>query len=85
MILNGGEFDGRRYLKPETVELMHTNVLEPGVNVTLYSPDTTGLGFGMDFAIVAGSGRGEDLARRRRASTGAARSAPGSGSIRSTT
>ena len=31
---------------------MHTSVLEPGVNVTLYSPDTTGLGFGMDFAIV---------------------------------
>src|ERR1700722_12213345 len=52
MIANGGEFEGRRYLKPETVELMHTNVLEPGVNVTLYSPDTRGLGFGMDFAIV---------------------------------
>ena len=31
---------------------MHTSVLEPGVNVTLYSPDTVGLGFGMDFAIV---------------------------------
>jgi CubicO group peptidase (beta-lactamase class C family) len=52
MILNGGEFAGRRYLKPSTVALMHTNVLEPGVNVTLYSPDTRGLGFGMDFAIV---------------------------------
>jgi CubicO group peptidase (beta-lactamase class C family) len=52
MILNGGEFEGRRYLRAATVELMHTNVLEPGVNVTLYSPDTRGLGFGMDFAIV---------------------------------
>jgi CubicO group peptidase (beta-lactamase class C family) len=52
MIANGGEFEGRRYLKPATVELMHTNVLEPGVNVTLYFPDTVGLGFGMDFAIV---------------------------------
>jgi CubicO group peptidase (beta-lactamase class C family) len=52
MILNGGEFGGRRYLKASTVELMHTNVLEPGVNVTLYSPETRGLGFGMDFAIV---------------------------------
>jgi len=52
MIANGGEFEGRRYLKPATVEVMHTNVLEPGVNVTLYSPDTRGLGFGMDFAIV---------------------------------
>jgi CubicO group peptidase (beta-lactamase class C family) len=52
MILNGGEFAGRRYLKASTVELMHTNVLEPGVNVTLYSPNTVGLGFGMDFAII---------------------------------
>ncbi|MDB5453733.1 MAG: hypothetical protein JWO33_2311 [Caulobacteraceae bacterium] len=52
MILNGGQFGGRRYLKPETVKLMHTNVLNPGVNVTLYSPETRGLGFGVDFAIV---------------------------------
>ena len=52
MIANGGEFEGRRYLHASTVKLMHTNVLEPGVNVTLYSPDTRGLGFGMDFAIV---------------------------------
>jgi CubicO group peptidase (beta-lactamase class C family) len=52
MILNGGELAARRYLKPETVKLMHTSVLESGVNVTLYSPDTKGLGFGMDFAIV---------------------------------
>ncbi len=52
MILNGGEAGGRRLLKAETVQLMHTSVLEPGVNVTLYSPETRGLGFGMDFAIV---------------------------------
>jgi CubicO group peptidase (beta-lactamase class C family) len=52
MILNGGEFQGKRLLKPETVKIMHTNVLEPGVDVTLYSPNTRGLGFGMDFAIV---------------------------------
>ena len=52
MILNGGEFKGKRILKPETVQLMHINVLEPGVNVTLYSPETRGLGFGMDFAII---------------------------------
>jgi len=52
MILNGGEFEGRRYLRAATVDLMHTSVLEPGVNVTLYSPETRGLGFGMDFAIV---------------------------------
>jgi CubicO group peptidase (beta-lactamase class C family) len=52
MILNGGEFQGKRLLKADTVKLMHTNVLEPGVDVTLYSPNTRGLGFGMDFAIV---------------------------------
>jgi CubicO group peptidase (beta-lactamase class C family) len=52
MILNRGEFGGRRYLRPETVDMMHASVLEPGVNVTLYSPETVGLGFGMDFAIV---------------------------------
>jgi CubicO group peptidase (beta-lactamase class C family) len=52
MIANGGQFGGKRYLKADTVKLMHTNVLNPGVNVTLYSPDTKGLGFGMDFAIV---------------------------------
>ena len=52
MILNGGQSGGKRYLKPETVKLAHTNVLNPGVNVTLYSPDTRGLGFGLDYAIV---------------------------------
>jgi CubicO group peptidase (beta-lactamase class C family) len=51
MVLNGGEF-GKRILRASTVALMHTNVLEPGVNVTLYSPRTRGLGFGMDFAII---------------------------------
>jgi CubicO group peptidase (beta-lactamase class C family) len=52
MMLNSGEFGGRRYLRASTVELMRTSVLEPGVNVTLYSPETRGLGFGMDFAMV---------------------------------
>ncbi|KAF2674330.1 beta-lactamase/transpeptidase-like protein [Microthyrium microscopicum] len=52
MLLNGGEMDGQRYLKTSTVELMHKSVLEPGVNVTLYSPHTRGLGFGMDFAVI---------------------------------
>ena len=52
MILNRGELDGKRYLKPETVDLMHVSVLESDVNVTLYSPEMRGLGFGMDFAII---------------------------------
>lgn len=50
-LLNGGELDGARVLKPETVKLMRTDVLGPnGV------PDGMGLlgkgvGFGMDFAV----------------------------------
>jgi CubicO group peptidase (beta-lactamase class C family) len=52
MVLNGGTFQGRRFLGTDTVKLMHTNMLEPGVEVTLISPFARGLGFGLDFAIV---------------------------------
>jgi CubicO group peptidase (beta-lactamase class C family) len=52
MILNGGEFEGKRYLKASTVELMHTNVLEPGVHLKLHLRELSGLGFGLGFAIV---------------------------------
>ena len=51
-LLNGGEIDRRRILKPETVRLMRTNVLNPGAKVDLYGPSQDGIGFGMDFAIV---------------------------------
>jgi len=49
---NGGELDGQRILKSDTVELMRTNVLKPGVKVDLYGPSMEGVGFGMDFAII---------------------------------
>jgi CubicO group peptidase (beta-lactamase class C family) len=52
MILNGGEFEGKRYLKASTVEMMHTSVLEPGVRLRLYRHDINGLGFGLGYAIV---------------------------------
>jgi CubicO group peptidase (beta-lactamase class C family) len=54
MLLNGGEANGKRFLKKSTVELMRTNVLEPGVKVDLYGPNSAqeGVGFGLDFAIV---------------------------------
>jgi len=54
MLLNGGEANGKRLLKKSTVELMRTNVLEPGVKVDLYGPNSAqeGVGFGLDFAIV---------------------------------
>jgi CubicO group peptidase (beta-lactamase class C family) len=52
MLLNGGELDGTRMLKPATVELMRTNVLSDGVLVDLYGPKENGIGFGLDFAVV---------------------------------
>lgn len=51
-VLNGGELDGKRILKADTIKLMRTNVLQPGVKVDLYGPNQEGIGFGMDFAIV---------------------------------
>ncbi len=54
MVLDGGEASGKRLLKTSTVELMRTNVLEPGVTVDLYGPtyNIEGIGFGLDFAII---------------------------------
>ena len=54
MFLNGGEANGKRLIKKSTVELMRTNVLEPGVVVDLYGPtyNIDGIGFGLDFAII---------------------------------
>jgi CubicO group peptidase (beta-lactamase class C family) len=52
MLLNGGEANGKRFLRASTVELMRTNVLEEGVQVDLSGPREEGIGFGMDFAIV---------------------------------
>jgi CubicO group peptidase (beta-lactamase class C family) len=52
MILNGGEFEGKRYLKASTVEMMHTNVLEPDVKVRILRRELKGLSFGLGFAIV---------------------------------
>jgi CubicO group peptidase (beta-lactamase class C family) len=46
MLLNGGELDGVRLLSPKTVELMHTNMIAPGLNVFGLEA-----GFGLDFAI----------------------------------
>ena len=50
-LLNGGDLDGARILKPDTVKLMRKSVLRPGVGVDLYGPVQKGVGFGMDFAV----------------------------------
>jgi CubicO group peptidase (beta-lactamase class C family) len=52
MMLNGGEANGKRFLKASTVELMRTNVLAEGVKVNTFGPAQPGIGFGLDFAIV---------------------------------
>lgn len=56
MLLNGGEFEGRRYLKKATVDMMRTNVLsdqvlnsKSGIGQAQFSPAQ---GFGYDFAVV---------------------------------
>ena len=52
MLLNGGEANGKRFLKASTVELMRTNVLAEGVKVEAAGVGQPGIGFGLDFAIV---------------------------------
>ena len=54
MLLNGGQANGKRFLKASTVELMRANVLADGVKVDLYGPtyNIEGIGFGLDFAII---------------------------------
>ncbi|MEM6899506.1 MAG: serine hydrolase domain-containing protein [Pseudomonadota bacterium] len=56
MLLNGGELDGARILKPETIALMRTNVLTDGIMLSsdgANQGDTRpGIGFGLDFGII---------------------------------
>lgn len=56
MLANGGELDGARVLRPETVALLSRNVLAEGVSVDLAGDSETeatpGIGFGLDFAVV---------------------------------
>ena len=53
MMLNGGTLDGRRYLKPETVTLMTSDLVPPETNIArdyYYSPSGDS-GFGLGFAV----------------------------------
>ena len=51
MLLNGGELDGARILKPETVRLMATNHLPATVRDSSFLPGKGQVGFGIDFAV----------------------------------
>jgi CubicO group peptidase (beta-lactamase class C family) len=51
MLLNGGELDGVRVLKPSTVRLMSTDHLDPRVKERGFLPGKGSVGFGVDFAV----------------------------------
>jgi CubicO group peptidase (beta-lactamase class C family) len=51
MLLNRGELDGVRMVKPSTVKLMSTNELDPEIKERLFLPTKGSVGFGMDFAV----------------------------------
>lgn len=59
MLLNGGELEGARILKPETVTLMRTNALSDAIMNSSEPPFNTarGRGFGLDFAVVLDSAK----------------------------
>jgi CubicO group peptidase (beta-lactamase class C family) len=50
MLLNGGTFEGRRYLRPETIALMASDHLHGIARDRLYYPGETS-GFGLGFAV----------------------------------
>ncbi|MEG3180343.1 serine hydrolase domain-containing protein [Sphingomonas sp. LT1P40] len=51
MLLNGGELDGARILKPATIRLMATDQLDPAVKEREWLPGKIDGGFGFDFAV----------------------------------
>ncbi|WP_447764765.1 serine hydrolase domain-containing protein [Sphingopyxis panaciterrae] len=51
MLLNRGELDGVRILKPSTVELMATDQLDPAITERAWLPGKGAVGFGLDFAV----------------------------------
>jgi CubicO group peptidase (beta-lactamase class C family) len=54
MLLNGGELDGARILKPSTVRLMATDQLDPAITQRFFLPTKGDVGFGLDFAVRTG-------------------------------
>ncbi|HTQ58254.1 MAG TPA: serine hydrolase domain-containing protein [Bryobacteraceae bacterium] len=51
MLLNAGELNGARLLKPSTVKLMSTDQLDPAITDRGFLPGKGSVGFGMDFAV----------------------------------
>ena len=78
MLLNKGELDGKRLLKPETVERMTRNQI--GDLKVAFSGHGDGFGYG--FGVVTAAGRGEGGRRPPARSRGAGSTTPISGWIR---
>lgn len=51
MLLGKGSLDGARILKPQTVAVMTSDMLDPGVTDRDWLPGKGSLGFGVDFAV----------------------------------
>ncbi len=51
MLLNHGELNGTRILKPSTVRLMSTDQLDPRITDRNFLPGKGSVGFGLDFAV----------------------------------
>lgn len=51
MLLNGGELDGARILKPATIRLMATDQLDPAIKEREWLMGKIDGGFGFDFAV----------------------------------
>jgi CubicO group peptidase (beta-lactamase class C family) len=51
MLLNSGELDGVRILKPSTVRMMATNHLDARITDRGFLPGKGSVGFGLDFAV----------------------------------
>jgi len=51
MLINGGEWNGARILKQETLDMMRTNQLADGVKVNFPMWDMPGTVFGLGFAL----------------------------------
>ena len=51
MLLNAGEIDGARLLKPSTVKLMATDQLDARITDRNFLPGKGSVGFGLDFAV----------------------------------
>jgi CubicO group peptidase (beta-lactamase class C family) len=54
MLLGKGTLDGVRILKPSTIRMMSTNMLDPRITDRLWLPGKGNVGFGLDFAVRVG-------------------------------